>query len=91
MKRSFEILLWFSDKIFIGLGSIPGVSDENEIEVIDLDQPFKRCESMREYHLEIGYNAFGLMNGTPLICGGYRKADPIRTNECWIYNKVCKC
>ena len=85
---NFETSFWISDKIFIGLGSIPGVSDSSEIEVIDIDQPFKRCEKLSEYPFEIGFNAFGLMNGSPLICGGYKKTEPIRTNECYIYDKV---
>ena len=82
------LLLSFSDKIFIGLGSIPGVSDTKETELIDIDQAFSRCKSLGKYPLEIGYNAYGLMKGQPLICGGYKKTKPIRTNECYLYYKV---
>ena len=78
----------FSDKIFIGLGSIPGVSDTKETELIDIDQAFSRCKSLGKYPLEIGYNAYGLMKGQPLICGGYKKTKPIRTNACYLYYKV---
>ena len=81
-------VMLFSDKIFIGLGSIPGVSDTKETELIDIDQAFSRCKSLGEYPLEIGYNAYGLMKGQPLICGGYKKTEPTRTNECYLYYKV---
>jgi len=45
-------------KILIGLGSMPGGKDENEMEVINFAQPFKRCKSVGQYPFKTGYNAF---------------------------------
>ena len=67
------------------MGSGPGVSDLKETEVIDIEHVFNQCKNLSSYPFDIGYTAFGLMNGSPLICGGYNTTG--RTNQCYIFKE----
>ena len=54
----------------LATGSIKG-GEKNEVFVIDIENATNTCENLPSYPLEVYGATGGVMNGSPLICGGY--------------------
>ena len=75
-------------KLLVGVGTITGGILSREFEVIDLESPKTRCQTLPNFPKHAS-NAFGglAFQDRPLICGGFETSAGIGTvsKECHIY------
>ena len=60
----------------------------DQCQVFDMSSSASTCSNLPSYPLPMSLGAGGIVNGSPILCGGYTSGSPPQTDKCYRFEKI---